>query len=242
MCGKRWGMVGVIALLTLLVFSIGNAEEPKAESAKKIVVKFQEGTDTDYFKNITPENIAVIRYEFLGGATLGSLKEEGTNIDGVLLFDENRHKGKEVSKYGQGSYGMSFLLLPTGGYSFGIMLGEKSPPDPLYAEQLGAVYCYGLYDGGGYRFVLSVNGHKKESKALKSWVWLTKWYRMVLNIESETEVSASIIDPSSNEVLDKISYKGEPVQYLPANLSIVTEVYMKMADFMKIGRFTVEPK
>lgn len=231
-------------LAVLGIVSTVRADEAKSETLKKTDVKFSNNSDLEYFKNLTPDTISLVK-DGLMSAVVSNLKkgESAVNADGVLLFDENKHKGSEVSRYGIGTYSMSFIVLPTGAYSFGILLGEKSKP--LYTPQQSAIYCYGWYNGGGYTFVLSVNGYTKESKALaqKGWVYSTNWYRIVLNIESNTDVSANIIDQSTNEIVDTLTYKSAtPLKILPAKLQIVTEVCMDMQEFLRIGRFTVEPK
>lgn len=211
------------------------------EALEKLEIGFKSVSDLEHFKNLTPETVD-IRQENLFSAALSAPKN-GINLDGLLLFDEGRHKTSEVSSYGRGRYSLNFMVRPTGAYWFGMMLGDRLSDERsfVYFKQRSAILCYAFFNGGGYKLVLSVDGNVLESKALGTWVWDKKWYRMVLDVKSATDVTAGVIDLSSNETADSISYSSPvPMTFLPAKLHLITETSSKMENFLRLSRFMVE--
>ncbi len=226
----------VLAGLALgLFFGIapGRGEEMKTE------ITFKKASDLEYFKNLTP-GIIDFRREGLFSAEIGSLTNE-QNRDGFLLFDEGKHQGSSPALCGNGTYSLDFVVRPTGGYFFGVMLGPDVTNDSfVYSRQPSRVLCYAFYSGGGYVFLLSVDGTKKESKALGSWVWETRWYRLTLVVEESKDVTGTITDLSTNTVVDALKISAPaPLAFLPARLYLVTETCSKMNSFLRLGKFAV---
>ncbi|MFH0796219.1 MAG: carbohydrate binding domain-containing protein [Candidatus Omnitrophota bacterium] len=221
--------------------------KPSQEGAEKekrnIEVTFKKSSDLDYLRNLTPE-IITFKQEGLFSTSISAL-QNGINLDGLLLFDDNKHQGSETSMYDTGTYTLDFILRPAGGYWFGIMLGSELADKRsfVYFKQPSVILCYACYNGGAYTLVLSVDGNKKESRTLGTWVWDTQWYRMILNVKSDTDISVNVVNLSSNEIVDTLSWNSPtPVTFLPAKLWIITETSTKMIPFLRVGKFTVIPK
>jgi len=238
-------MLAGFATITILFIATGllRAEEAKEERSQAgIEVNFRKVSDFDCFKNLAPE-IIDFKQEGLSAARISALKD-GINLDGLLLFDPGKHQDEKVALYGNGTYSMDFVVNPTGAYQFGIMLGSgfTDKRSFVYFKQNAAIFCYASYNGGAYKLVLSVDGSTKESKGIEKWEWKTKWYRMNLKVESLTDVSVNMVNISSKEILDSITFRStEPFRFLPSKLWVITETSMKMDDFLRIGRFSALP-
>jgi len=233
------GCLGISLVMLGAARFAGAGDVQKTAAPGKIEITFKSAADFEYLKNVTPE-VLEIKREGLFSATLSSLKD-GINMTGALLFDEGKHQGKEPAVYGNGTYSLDFVVRPAGGYWFGLMLGPGTPKGSfVYARQPSSIVCAAFYNGGAYTLILAVDGEKKESKGLGSWVWDTRWYRMTLMVEANKDITATITNLSSNVVADTIKFSSPaPLGFLPAKLYLVTETCPRMNNFLRLGKMVV---